>query len=104
MDDYIDRSMTLKAIKESVCDVFNIASNAGRMYQKIKQIVETVPAADVAPVVHGKWEMRDIWICNSDGKPVAPVGVEYVCSVCGRSEDNMEPYCHCGAKMYGGTA
>lgn len=49
MSDYIDRSMTLKAIKESVCDVFNIASNAGRMYQKIKQIVETVPAADVAP-------------------------------------------------------
>lgn len=51
MAEYIDRSKTLNAIKGSVSEVFNIASNAGRMYQKITEIVESVPAADVAPVV-----------------------------------------------------
>ena len=48
---YISREKTLKEIKGSVSEVFNIASNAGRMYQKITEIVESVPAADVAPVV-----------------------------------------------------
>ena len=51
MEEYISRAKTLKVIKGSVSEVFNIASNAGRMYQKITEIVESVPAADVAPVV-----------------------------------------------------
>ena len=51
MEEYISRTKTLKAIKGSISEVFNIASNAGRMHQKITEIVESVPAADVAPVV-----------------------------------------------------
>ena len=49
--EYISREKTLKAIRTSVSEVFNVASNAGRMYQKITEIVESVPAADVVPVV-----------------------------------------------------
>lgn len=55
MAEYIDRAKTLNAIKGSVSEVFNIASNAGRMYQKITEIVKSVPATDVAPVVRCRY-------------------------------------------------
>ena len=54
------------------------------------------PAADVAPVVHGRWEQIKEWATKA----------KYRCSVCGREimsavKVNIEkyPYCHCGAKM-----
>lgn len=65
--------------------------------------VHYMPAADVAPVVHGHWVEQTVCICNSDGKPIAPIDIEYVCSVCGRKEDYREPYCNCGAKMDRGS-
>ena len=88
MAEYIEREAAKNA-------VFNHWLNSSRTLDA----VNSIPAADVAPVVHGEWKPNEIWICSSDGEPVAPVGVEYVCSRCGRSEDKMEPYCHCGAKM-----
>ena len=52
--------------------------------------IADVPTADVVEAKHGEW------ISNEFG------GV-YVCSECGRKETtNIEPYCHCGAKMDGG--
>ena len=66
-------------------------------------VVETIramKAADVAPVVHGRWEQ--VKKCATKAK--------YRCSVCGREimsavKVNIEkyPYCHCGAKMDGGA-
>lgn len=57
---------------------------------------ENLPAADVAPVVHGRWEQIKEWATKA----------KYRCSVCGREimsavKVNIEkyPYCHCGAKM-----
>ncbi len=57
-----------------------------------------IPAADVAPVVHGKWEQVEKWATKA----------KYRCSVCGREimsavKVNIEkyPYCHCGAKLDG---
>lgn len=67
----------------------------------LEDCVDDIAPADVAPVIRGSWTEQTVWICNSDGKPVAPIGVEYRCSVCGRREDKREPYCHCGAKMSG---
>lgn len=71
-----------------------------------KREIADMPAADVAPVVHGRWELqrKGNWINV------------FVCSVCGRGETIEEsvlynsqlkmpkkyPYCHCGAKMDGG--
>lgn len=66
------------------------------------------PAADVAPVVHGRWEL----LRKGDWNSV------FVCSLCGRRETIAEsesynsqlkmpreyPYCHCGAKMDGGDS
>lgn len=52
------------------------------------QYIEQIPAADVAPMVHGRWIEED--------------GIQ-ICSECGEEhewEDYRAPYCDtCGAKM-----
>ncbi len=82
--------------------------NEIRMASTLKEcvtIVRRFPAADVAPVRHGRWEL----LRKGDWTSV------FVCSVCGRRETIAEsesynsqlkmprkyPYCHCGAKMDG---
>lgn len=74
-------------------------------------VIEEMPAADVAPVVHGRWEFT--------GETLARTQI-CKCSVCGRRKyvpddktvDDVKilaalttanPYCNCGAKMDGGT-
>ena len=55
--------------------------------------INNVPAADVAPVVHGRWlPVNGHW-----GPKIVRRG--YQCSLCGRIENQREPYCHCGARM-----
>lgn len=95
MAEYIDREAMLKRIKDdfvplSLAMVFNHIHNA--------------PAADVAPVVHGRWIEREDPMLDT----------YYTCSAC--NEDfYIEPtgdtakdlftytYCpNCGAKMDGG--
>ena len=59
-------------------------------------MIYVMPAADVAPVRHGEWEI----VVGSNGK-------EYmVCTCCRVSQDltGVFSYCpNCGAKMDGGT-
>lgn len=58
-----------------------------------------VPAADVAPVVHGRWRA----LRKYDARRT------YRCSVCGRTIrlslaidiNEYAPYCNCGARMDG---
>ena len=64
------------------------------------------PAADVVEVKHGEWVVQK----------VNGVDSVFTCSVCGREVESANdyfgkptahiaakyPYCHCGAKMYGG--
>nr|DAK51214.1 MAG TPA: DNA-directed RNA polymerase [Caudoviricetes sp.] len=59
--------------------------------------IEDAPAADVAPVVHGRW------ISFLGGDHIMPERY-YRCSRCGRVESRRQPYCHCGAKMDGGNS
>lgn len=57
--------------------------------------IESLPAADVVEVVHGKWEFNR---GQAYGEPL------YFCSVCtdGGSEWGKDKYCpNCGAKMDG---
>ena len=58
------------------------------------------PAANVAPVVHGRWEMRPTGMATDTG----PEYKAY-CTAC--NEPNKQyhpPFCpHCGAKMDGGA-
>ena len=66
--------------------------------------VHYMPAADVAPVVRGRWnpEKKKTLIpveLDDFGDPVMHEYVAYRCDRCGRSSTKQEPYCHCGAKM-----
>lgn len=65
--------------------------------ETVMEYAETLPAEEVAPVVHGRW----IFNFSLDGSNF------YRCSVCDRQEvllakesaSEYFPYCHCGAKM-----
>ena len=62
-----------------------------------KTEIDRIPAADVAPVRHGKW--HDVYMTS-------PSSFAATCSICGISNDIPHPisahYCpHCGARMDG---
>lgn len=84
MDEYIRRSAFIEAVKD-----IPMWGSAAAM------LADSIPAADVAPVVHGRW------ISFLDGDHIMPERY-YRCSRCGRVESRCQPYCHCGAKMDGG--
>ena len=55
----------------------------------------SIPAADVAPVVHGRWIWHNKW---------EPFEFKYECSICHDGSDLESKYCpNCGAKMDGGA-
>lgn len=59
--------------------------------EKLEEVLRMMPAADVAPVVHGKWETGHY---DEFGNYVWP------CSNCKRESEEFSPYCpNCGAKM-----
>lgn len=69
------------------------------------QYIEALPAADVAPVVHGWWEREpsSYWRWTPSGA-VAVTRTTYRCGLCGRGTAVKSNYCpHCGAKMDGGA-
>lgn len=73
----------------------------------IEENIERFPAADVAPVVHGKWigTWGDGYIEDEEGNPQI-VYEEFECSNCGQEHlADGEPewdYCpNCGARMDG---
>ena len=60
-------------------------------------MIYEMPAFDVAPVRHGRWEARAIPRSDPDGDWIA---LEYHCSLCNRLEYRKENYCpNCGAIM-----
>lgn len=82
MIEYIEREKVLECLKIA-------KGSCSFAYEEIKRI----PAADVSPAVHGRWEP---WFGNL-----------VKCSVCGyKYVDHIEcnNYCgNCGAKMDGGN-
>lgn len=99
MAEYIKREATIKAIVDSRNRYYNSASNqylVGRCdgLDIAAGLLRVAPAADVAPVVHGRW------ISFLGGDHIMPERY-YRCSRCGRVESRRQPYCHCGAKMDG---
>lgn len=104
MAEYIKREATIKAIVDSRNRYYNSASNqylVGRCdgLDIAAGLLRVAPAADVAPVVHGRWEPHD-----------RAFGDNFlVCSKCQFvSEDKATRryyhYCpNCGAKMDGGA-
>ena len=69
------------------------------------------PAADVAPVRHGRWleQHGESYLVfpmkyDEDGLPVLQPYITYECSECGKVVSKQYPYCNCGAKMDGGNS
>lgn len=102
MAEYIKREAAIKAMEKA--DYTLIANDADSCKADyLREIIESVPAADVVPVVHGDW-VRPHWR-NSN--------FCYDCSVCGNEVMHQEyrwrdkkiyPICPwCGAKMDGGA-
>ena len=113
MPKYIECKSAINRIKEYASDVYGIDLDDAKQFSgdsltenyceglyEATELVDDIPAADVAPVVHGRWEQVKKWATKA----------KYRCSVCGREimsavKVNIEkyPYCHCGAKMDGGA-
>lgn len=87
MAECIERTALLKKLKGSgaICDF-------------CEHLIEQFPAADVAPVVHGRWAHLggDEWCCSVCG---------FVITTEGSWDKPTKKYCEdCGAKMDGGKS
>ena len=94
MDEYIKREALVHRLKSPY--LFNIT-------QRIFEIISEIPAADVAPVVHGRWIHSRYEDCSEQFELVK-------CSQCNHDAYAMAIYVHggnycpnCGAKMDGGA-
>ncbi len=80
MAKYIDREAVLAKLMQDGCSAKNLQS------------IMEIPAADVAPVVHGRWLTH-----YRSGLAVA---AGFVSSCCDMWAERWSDYCpHCGAKM-----
>ena len=96
MAEYIEREAVVKRMGVTPLLQYGIPKE---VRDGVIDLVKIQPAADVAPVVHGRWV--------HDGRRIDG-GIDWFhCSACGRSESGVyafKPYCpNCGAKMDGGA-
>lgn len=96
MAEYIERDALMLRIKEihcAECDSYNGVRCRACWVDDTLDYIDSEPAADVAPVRHGRWEFE--------------VGMNFYkernCPVCKkRIESNFWSYCpNCGARMDG---
>lgn len=96
MAKYIDREAAIDAITDLAGKA--TTRSAYEAVWKSARALKKIPAADVAPVVHGRWIEKTV-----------PEGCRYFeCSNCGAHENRHTAikgyYCwRCGAKMDGGA-
>ena len=97
MAEYIEREGLMQfPIRREHCDKEHANEHFINGIETVLEYAESLPAADVAPVVHGRWTHLG--------------GGEWCCSVCGfviTTEGSWDKptkkYCEdCGAKMDGG--
>ena len=99
MDEYIDRGIAIAKLTALEVTERNATMTSA------KRLLAEVPAADVAPVVRGRWEKEpsSYWRWTSSGA-VAVTRTTYRCGLCGRGTAVKSNYCpNCGAKMDGDT-
>ena len=68
-------------------------SHSVKLKDNMVECINDQPTADVEEVRHGEWIETYRGLC--------PREKVIVCSLCGRVEEQKEPYCNCGAKMNG---
>lgn len=94
MAEYIERATAVKSVLRMRRAENSVAQN--RMLSIIQMDMLKLPAADVAPVVHGRWGHLggDEWLCTACG---------FVITTEGSWDKPTKKYCEdCGAKMDGG--
>lgn len=100
MAEYIERDAGVSILRAKAN--MAVLMDAAPYFEKAAQMLEKLPAADVAPVVHGRWD--------DSGRYTFPNGETAVrCTNCGCALTESEyrlynwNYCPvCGAKMDGG--
>lgn len=100
MAEYIERSAGVSILRAKAN--MAVLMDSAPYFEKAAQMLEKLPAADVAPVVHGRWD--------DSGRYTFPGGATAVrCTNCGCALTESEyrlnnwNYCPvCGAKMDGG--
>ena len=95
MDEYIKREAAVKSVLRMRRPENSVAQN--RMLSIIQMDMLKLPAADVAPVVYGRWAHLggDEWCCSVCG---------FVITTEGSWAKPAKKYCEdCGAKMDGGA-
>ena len=97
MAKYIKKETDLKVVeKYGTTNDFALGRHTGLAICIASEIAD-IPAADVAPVVHARWEQDadGDWYCTNCGEVVA------ICDS-GRERTYRKPYCpNCGVKMDG---
>lgn len=100
MPEYIEREAAKKLAKQ-------VDNGVPWSMRSVLLLLDSVPAADVEPVRHGRWEYWDGWTGNHD------LRIDATCSLCGYKHppvcptkdkpytpDNLPPRCPaCLAKM-----
>lgn len=96
MAEYIDRKAAIDYIKENQCKACSdIGFCGGCAVLTAKKLLQAVPAADVAPVRHGRWQ-----VYYTDLDTLYSRCSDCLCSFKGAK--NHYNYCpNCGAKMDG---
>ena len=109
MAEYIERGTGVSIFRAKAN--MAVLMDAAPYFEKAAQMWEQLPAADVAPVVHGRWE----WFDEETGTPSTGYEREWGwrCSHCKEElpDDYDDPddrpafrFCYnCGAKMDGGA-
>lgn len=95
MGDYVDRKRLKEAIREDALNCLSCYN--GEVLDLVLMDIDEVPAADVRPVVRGRWE----WMgpCRDNGGRLWAT-----CSACGERQrlGDYTSFCpHCGADMRG---
>ena len=96
MDEYIERAAIMEfPIRKDHCDKERANEHFIFGIESVLEYVQNLPAADVAPVVHGRWAHLggDEWCCSACG---------FVITTEGSWDKPTKKYCEdCGAKMDG---
>lgn len=99
IDEYIERKKLEEAFDNADPDVcesdLDGHSDWGFGRENVRDVIRGVPAADVAPVVHGRWAHLggDEWCCSACG---------FVITTEGSWDKPTKKYCEdCGARMDG---
>ena len=117
MDEYIKREAAINRIKEYALDVYGInlddplqfaghglAENFCEGLYEATELVDAIPAADVAPVVHGRW-IRPHWKNSNYCCDCSECGGEAMHRDYQWDKNGVYPICpNCGATMDGGNS